>query len=633
MGKEVISLLFLNLSYRDMDMKHPFHYAAMASALTLMLGACATGDVDTATTGPIVASSGSVTQAQCSRWNGGEVSVNVSKAFSDGELIRDFYSGQETTVRNGKVALTPAADSEGLLLLERVDSKESGFSWDNANVYFVITDRFENGDPSNDNSYGRKPDGVNEIGTFHGGDLKGLTNKLDHIASLGTNAIWVTAPYEQVHGWTGGGIRGDFKHYAYHGYYAMDYTTMDANMGTEEDFRTFVDAAHERGIRVVMDIVMNHPGYATLQDMQEFKFGKMRATVKSTEEVLGVEEHWTDWEPPKGKNYHYFNRYINYESSEWGNWWGPAWVRAGIAGYDSPGESEQKMSLAYLPDFKTESSYESGLPNFYKNKPDTKAVEIPGYTVRQYLVKWLSDWVREYGVDGFRIDTAKHVEMDAWADLKSAGVEALAEWKANNPDKKLDDLPFWTTGEVWGHGVNKSGYFSRGGFDSIINFTYQTEDADKAMRCFSNAESTFQRYANKINGDTQFNVLSYLSSHDTRLFFHKDAKNDVTTYKRIAAPFLLLPGAVQVYYGDETARPFGVTGSDKHQGTRSDMNWDQIVDERAELLAHWQKVGQFRKRHYAIGAGSHEQISDAPYAFARYAGDDAVVVVFAGQPE
>ncbi|MBE4116394.1 alpha-amylase, partial [Vibrio parahaemolyticus] len=82
---------------------------------------------------------------------------------------------------------------------------------------FVMTDRFYNGNPDNDNSYGRNKDGKYEIGTFHGGDLAGLTKKLDYIESLGVNAIWITSPLEQIHGWVGGGDKGDFKHYGYHG--------------------------------------------------------------------------------------------------------------------------------------------------------------------------------------------------------------------------------------------------------------------------------------------------------------------------------------------------------------------------------------------------------------------------------
>ncbi|MCV5888923.1 alpha-amylase family glycosyl hydrolase, partial [Escherichia coli] len=74
-------------------------------------------------------------------------------------------------------------------------------------------------------------------------------------------------------------------------------------------------------------------------------------------------------------------------------------------------------------------------------------------TPREHLITWLSDWVRDYGIDGFRVDTAKHVEMEAWAELKASTTQALAQWKQNNPDKALDDLPFWMTGEVWAHSV------------------------------------------------------------------------------------------------------------------------------------------------------------------------------------
>lgn len=87
------------------------------------------------------------------------------------------------------------------------------------------------------------------------------------------------------------------------------------------------------------------------------------------------------------------------------------------------------MSLAFLPDLKTESTLPSGLPNFYRHKPDTAAKEIAGYTPRDYLTHWLSQWVRDYGIDGFRVDTAKHVEPDAWQQLKTQATAALAEWK------------------------------------------------------------------------------------------------------------------------------------------------------------------------------------------------------------
>ena len=94
------------------------------------------------------------------------------------------------------------------------------------------------------------------------------------------------------------------------------------------------------------------------------------------------------------------------------------------------------MSLAFLPDLKTESTVPSGLPNFYQHKPDTHAKAIPGYTPRDYLTHWLSQWVRDYGIDGFRVDTAKHVELAAWQQLKDQTSQALAAWKGGEPGQK-----------------------------------------------------------------------------------------------------------------------------------------------------------------------------------------------------
>lgn len=116
---------------------------------------------------------------------------------------------------------------------------------------------------------------MQEIGTFHGGDLRGLTSKLDYLQQMGVNALWISSPLEQIHGWVGGGTKGDFPHYAYHGYYTQDWSKLDANMGTEADLRRLVDEAHKRGIRILFDVVMNHAGYATLADMQEFQFGSL----------------------------------------------------------------------------------------------------------------------------------------------------------------------------------------------------------------------------------------------------------------------------------------------------------------------------------------------------------------------
>src|SRR5215217_6684910 len=135
------------------------------------------------------------------------------------------------------------------------------FMWENATVYFLVTDRFANGDKANDLAYGRKADAAPLRG-YLGGDLKGLTAKVKegYFDSLGVNAIWLTPPVEQIHAGTD---EGTGKSYGFHGYWARDFTAVDANLGTEQDFRDFVDAAHARGIRVLLDVVMNHTGPVT----------------------------------------------------------------------------------------------------------------------------------------------------------------------------------------------------------------------------------------------------------------------------------------------------------------------------------------------------------------------------------
>lgn len=469
---------------------------------------------------------------------------------------------------------------------------------DNPIVYFAITDRFFNGDEANDHSYGRQPDGDKEIGTFHGGDLAGLTRKLEegYFRDLGVNGIWITAPYEQIYGWVVGG-KEEFKHYSYHGYYALDFTVLDQNMGTESDLQKFIDTAHAQGIRVLFDVVMNHPGYADLQSLAR----------------LRIDVLWSGWQNATLRDYHGF---INYNDFDFGDWWGGDWVRSGLPGYkQGPSTDDKLMQLAFLPDFKTESPKPVALPPFFANKPDTRAKTIPGYTVRDYLVAWLTDWVRRFGVDGFRCDTAKHVELESWAALKKAGVAALAEWKAANPGKAIDDAPFWMTGEVFPHGVVRDEYFDNG-FDNLINFDFQ-HSATTKLGDWKAMDEVYAGYARVISGDPSFNVLSYLSSHDTKLFPRASLMEAGTA-------LLLAPGGVQIFYGDETRRPPGhVPGGDPQQATRSSMNWDSVDK---DLLGHWSKLGTFRRRHVALAKGTHQKLADAPYTFARVHERDRVVV-------
>ncbi len=495
------------------------------------------------------------------------------------------------------------------------------FTWDNAYVYFVMTDRFKNGDPSNDHAYGRGYDGngnaydVNsypsrDAGTFHGGDIKGLTQKLEdgYFERIGVNAIWVTAPYEQIHGWVGGGPNGDFIHYAYHGYYTLDWSEMDDAMGTAAEFQQFVDLAHSKGIRIVMDIVLNHVGYTNFIDGEEYGYGCWQ-------------DSWKSWRPPSNDGWHkYHEELIDYSCSNWGNYWGTNWVRhPDINGYDacSPGGGIPNC-VGFLPDIKTEVTSHTDLPPILVEKwrkegtLSQKRAEIDAWfsktglvkTPANYIIFWITQWIKEYGVDGLRIDTAKHVEMQIWKRLKEQGIEALEEWKAANPDKALPNQEFWMTAEVWGHGPNKSNYHENG-FNSVINFNLKGDN--RLGREAGSLESLFSDYASNINNDPDFNVLSYVSSHDVAPLYPRDRMRD------IAPALVLLPGGVQLFYGDEAARPEG-TYPDEEQNTRSDFDWNNYDNATLDVFA---RLGRFRKNHPSIGAGSHTKLSDSPYLFMR----------------
>lgn len=527
---------------------------------------------------------------------------------------------------------------------------EDTFTWDNVNCYFVLTDRFYNGDTKNDHSYYRQnkdnnaklASGYNDVATFHGGDIAGLTQKLDYLDKLGVNAIWITAPYEQAHGWCSGGGKG-FPHYAFHGYYTLDWTYMDQNMGTIEEFRTFVDEAHKRGIRIVMDVVMNHTGYNTVEDMLTYDFGNFNTMPAHGWIGNGT---WTD--------NHSITNYD--EQGKWGNWWG-CWVRAfsdhpswaSNAGYAPGGSGEITGSLSGLPDVVTERTTPVAIPTFLKTKwaAETDSKTVPSETGNtlgkkygdyklnsisnvdwngksgdwrsdnkgaptDYQVMWLSGWVREFGIDGFRCDTAKHIDMYRWGELKKACQSALEAWRKDSSKKdtagaKDWDENFWMTGECFGWtATNGQGdYYTTGGFDSMIGFGIGGgNDWQNSGYSYHNpviSESTWSSYLNinkNVDSDSngnRNNVLTYISSHDTRL----SRTNDQSS---LGTMFVLLPGGVQIYYGDETSREKAYTDcGDGDMATRGDFNWDAADGATAR---HWGKVGTFRKFNPAVGAGT-----------------------------
>lgn len=522
-------------------------------------------------------------------------------------------------------------------------SSSDNFTWDNATVYFVITDRFENGNTENDHSYGRSAttgenvevdaaNYANRVGTFHGGDLAGLTKKINegYFDDLGVNAIWITAPYEQIHGAICAQYSDSdgFKHYSYHGYYPLDWSNMDANMGTEEEMKEFVDTAHEHGIRVVLDVVMNHVGYADPVTATEYGFGGTGSDWKNIYYNTSEKEyrwyHDYSTETTDGK-------YTLNSSADWSSgWWGPNWVRAidkrfsGYSGSENDSVGDLLVCTGGLPDIKTENSSDNGLPPILKTKwekegrYDQEMAELDAFFTENnlqrrnvnYIVKWLTDFVKDYGVDGFRCDTAKHIEVEHWKTLKDCADKALKEWRKNNPDNVAAswDEDFWMTGEVFAYtGGSDNQYFNSGAFDSLINFSLHGKNSDNSNKYGADMESIYSSYASTINSNANYNMLTYISSHDVGLG-SRDPK--------VAASLLLCPGGVQIYYGDETGRTTGDLGANVEQGWRSHMNWSGATQSN-QLYVNYQKIGQFRNNHVSVGAGQHKQLTGSAYTFSR----------------
>jgi alpha-amylase len=238
-------------------------------------------------------------------------------------------------------------------------------------------------------------------------------------------------------------------------------------------------------------------------------------------------------------------------------------------------------------------------------------------TPRNYIIKWLTDYVRELGIDAYRVDTTKHVEEDAWVVLRQQADAAFAAYKKANPEKIVDSNDFFMFGEVYNYmasqgrdfdlGDQKVDYFAHG-FDNLINFQFKYD-------ALGDYESLFSRYDSiaQISHKGK-SIMNYATSHDDGSPFDENRTKPFET----ATKLLLTPGLSQIYYGDESARDLTIEGTEGDATLRSFMNWeDHSQPETKKILDHWKKLGHFRANHPAVGAGKHTMINAAPYVFSR----------------
>ncbi|MGZ0016223.1 alpha-amylase family glycosyl hydrolase [Yeosuana sp. AK3] len=474
-----------------------------------------------------------------------------------------------------------------------VIKKETPFVWEGANLYFLLTDRFNNGDSLNDINFNRTQE-AGKLRGFEGGDIKGITQKIQegYFTDLGINAIWLTPIVEQIHDATD---EGTGLSYAFHGYWARDWTALDPNFGTKEDLKQLVEIAHSKGIRIVLDAVINHTGPVTEEDSV-------------------YPNDWVRTDNPC--------TYQNYEST----------INCTL--------------VKNLPDIRTESNEAVELPQFLVDKwksegrYEQEMAELEAFfnrtgypkAPRFYIMKWLTDYITEYGIDGYRADTVKHTEEYVWQEFRAQCDYAFSEWKKNNPDKVLDNNPFYLVGEVYNYNIITGKFFDFGdkkvnyfddSFHSLINFGFKY-DAQ------ADYEPLFSKYSTILHNDLNgFGTLNYLTSHDDGSPFDAARTKSFEAISKL----LLSPGTSQMYYGDESARPLIIEGAQGDANLRSFMNWEDIAinEKTKDLLAHAQKLGQFRANHPAIGAGTHQMITQEPYLFYRsFYKDDYKDIVIVG---
>lgn len=504
-----------------------------------------------------------------------------------------------------------------------IASAADSFDWKKATVYFVITDRFCNGDSLNDVNYGRKTDYGSErmnAATFHGGDFRGMLAKAreGYFSRLGVDVVWMTDVYEQIHGWmSGSGAVNDFPHYGYHGYYPLDYTQTDKNYGTIEELRELIDTLHSQGIRVMLGANLNDPGYPTLLDAVQYGFAPTGLTAAE------AAEHRRDWS---------YDRFFEGRLG-WNGWYDRGWIRMPDENWDENNALE--ATLYGMPDFKDESNEHVSIPAFLKKKwksekkandpwvnPSARALRTDReWSPAQYVTAWIASWVEEFGIDGFRCDIVENIRLNRWKELSEACNAALARWRAAHPDDPASKWPdsFYMTGDFDCAGIDYKPGYADAGFSSMVNFYFPKHgDLDAIVY-------TWQAYADSMAVHSDWHPFSYLNNS-----YHRDA--DMTNMTDCATTLLLAPGVAQIFYGDESRRPLSDArlNVDSDQAFRSDMNW---ATADSALLDHFRRLGTIRRAHRAIGSGSQQTI-DAHTCLRTAQGDTVVIAVALsdGQP-
>lgn len=430
-------------------------------------------------------------------------------------------------------------------------------------IYFVLPDRFDNGDPRNDTG-GIKGDRLKHgydaaaKGFYHGGDLKGLTRRLDYIQGMGITAIWFAPVFKNK---PVQGPKGD-ESAGYHGYWVTDFTTIDPHFGTEAEFKAFVDAAHARGIKVYMDIIVNHTadviqyregGDYAYRGKADYPYSR-RGGVNGAPinpgfagDHVAAPENWdklTDptwaYTPfvPKGeervKKPDWLNDPIYYHNRGNTNWWGESATFGDFVGLDDVATEHPRVVAGMI--------------------------EIYG------------SWIDRFGIDGFRIDTARHVNPEFWQAFEPAMIARAAARGIPN----FHIFAEVATGEIdpgylarWSHIAHLSAPIDMAFAAAMQQAVGGKIGTDKVARLFE--DDVLYRGGEKA----ALRLPTFLGNHDFGRFsmFVKQAQPGISQEELLQrvelghAMMLTLRGVPTIYYGDEQ----GFVSDGNDQLAREDM--------------------------------------------------------------
>jgi pullulanase-type alpha-1,6-glucosidase len=485
-------------------------------------------------------------------WDVAHPATNVPLTVAaDGDLITITYNADtnEVTVDTGVPSIEPGDE----LLVEpvvRVPAQDDIF-------YFVMPDRFENGDPGNDAGGDLSGDPLvngllpTDKGYFHGGDIAGLTARLLYLDTMGVTAIWMTPQFTnrwvQGDGTIGGSSAG------YHGYWQIDYSSIDPHFGTNAEMQAFVSAAHALGIDVFFDIVANHTG--DVITYEEGLFTYRNKTVFPYLDASGIPFDDRDYAgtgtfPPLDKDVSF--PYTPSVATGDETVKSPAWLNDPIY-YHNRGNSTFSGESSLYGDF-------FGLDDLFTEHPD----------VQDGMIAIFEDMITTFGIDGFRIDTVKHVNDELWEAFGPA-IDATASG-AGRPD-------FFYFGEVFsGDPATTSRFTTELPLDAVLDFPFQGAAVNfaSASGATNNLRDLYADDDYYTDADSNaYSLPTFVGNHDIgRIGYSLQSGNPGATDAELVARDELAHalmyfgrGMPVVYYGDEQ----GFTGDGGDKDARQDM--------------------------------------------------------------